>query len=100
MKHYKQGLLQQQIMMELADIPEDKLVVLYDLIHYFRLGLVSESNIQAVEPTLAGCLKNYSNGYIPTDQATQQPAFFEQLCLADESTDDELSLLFARNRDN
>lgn len=32
-------LLQQQIMQELQDIPEDKLAEIYDLIHYFRLGL-------------------------------------------------------------
>ena len=32
-------------------------------------------------------------------QHKQKPAFFEQLCLADESLDDELALLFERNKD-
>ncbi len=31
-----------KIIQELQDIPEEKLVELYDLIHYFRLGLESE----------------------------------------------------------
>ena len=36
--------IQQQIMLELSDIPEDKLIGLYDLIHYFKLGLSKEKN--------------------------------------------------------
>ncbi len=32
-------ILQQQIMQELQYIPEHKLTEIYDLIHYFRLGL-------------------------------------------------------------
>jgi hypothetical protein len=32
-------ILQQQIMQELQYIPEHKLAEIYDLIHYFRLGL-------------------------------------------------------------
>ncbi len=32
-------MLIQKIIQELQDIPEDKLEELYDLIHYFRLGL-------------------------------------------------------------
>ncbi len=32
-------------------------------------------------------------------QHKQQPAFFEQLRLADESADDDLALLFERNKD-
>ena len=36
--------IQQQIMLELSDIPEDKLAGLYDLIHYFKLGLSKEKN--------------------------------------------------------
>ncbi len=34
--------IQQQIMLELADIPEPKLFELYNLIHYFKLGLIHE----------------------------------------------------------
>ncbi|WP_292708003.1 MULTISPECIES: hypothetical protein [unclassified Nostoc] len=33
-------MLIQKIVQELQDIPEDKLAELYDVIHYFRLGLV------------------------------------------------------------
>lgn len=32
-------MLLQQIMQELQALPEDKLAEIYDLIHYFRLGL-------------------------------------------------------------
>jgi len=35
-------MLQEQIMQEIQDIPEDKLAEIYDLIHYFRLGLQNE----------------------------------------------------------
>ncbi len=35
-------MLLQKIVQELQDIPEDKLAELYDLIHYFRLGLEQE----------------------------------------------------------
>ena len=38
--------IQQQIMLELADIPEAKLFELYDLIHYFKLGLIHEKKQQ------------------------------------------------------
>lgn len=35
-------MLQQQIMRERQDIPVDKLAEIYDIIHYFRLGLIKE----------------------------------------------------------
>ncbi|MBK8816677.1 MAG: hypothetical protein IPN42_14755 [Methylococcaceae bacterium] len=35
-------LLQEQIMKEINGIPPEKLSELYDLIHYFRLGLLHE----------------------------------------------------------
>jgi hypothetical protein len=35
-------MLIQKIIQELQDIPEEKLAELYDLIHYFRLGLAKE----------------------------------------------------------
>lgn len=34
--------VQQKIMLELQDIPVSKLNELYDFIHYFKLGLMSE----------------------------------------------------------
>jgi len=36
-------LLQQQIMEEIQHIPENKLVEVYDIIHYFRLGIQHEA---------------------------------------------------------
>ncbi len=45
-------MLIQKIIQELQDIPEDKLAELYDLIHYFRLGLGQES----VQPRTPGLL--------------------------------------------
>jgi hypothetical protein len=36
-------MLIQKIVQELQDIPEDKLAEIYDLIHYFRLGLDRET---------------------------------------------------------
>lgn len=35
-------MIEQKIMQELEGIPEDKLAEIYDLIHYFRLGLNKE----------------------------------------------------------
>jgi hypothetical protein len=35
-------MLIQKIVQELQDIPEEKLAEIYDLIHYFRLGLGKE----------------------------------------------------------
>ncbi|MEM1243059.1 MAG: hypothetical protein AAGI45_24780 [Cyanobacteria bacterium P01_H01_bin.26] len=37
-------MLIQQIMQELQALPEEKLVEIYDLIHYFRVGLSKETN--------------------------------------------------------
>ncbi len=46
-------MLIQKIIQELQDIPEDKLAQLYDLIHYFRLGLGREN----AQPRTPGLLK-------------------------------------------
>jgi len=46
-------MLIQKIVQELQDIPDDKLAELYDLIHYFRLGLGQERK----QPRTAGILK-------------------------------------------
>ncbi|MEG4031921.1 MULTISPECIES: hypothetical protein [unclassified Microcoleus] len=45
-------MLSQKIIQGLQDIPEDKLAQLYDLIHYFRLGLGRER----VQPRTPGLL--------------------------------------------
>ncbi|CDH43618.1 hypothetical protein [Candidatus Contendibacter odensensis] len=39
----RETMWQQRIMSELRNIPEPKLAELYDLIHYFRLGLTQPS---------------------------------------------------------
>ena len=46
-------MLIQKIVQELQDIPEDKLAELYNLIHYFRLGL----NIESTQLRTPGLLK-------------------------------------------
>jgi hypothetical protein len=35
-----------KIIQELRDIPEDKLAEIYDLIHYFRIGLERDSSAE------------------------------------------------------
>ena len=52
-------MLMQQIMQELPALPEEKLVEIYDLIHYFRLGLSQETDQPACAP-LALSLENWA----------------------------------------
>jgi hypothetical protein len=42
-------MIQDDIISELQYIPEAKLIELYDLIHYFRLGLTTETAKQEIE---------------------------------------------------
>jgi hypothetical protein len=49
-------MLIEKIYKELQDIPEDKLAEIYDLIHYFRLGLVLEQTQPRTPGLLAGTL--------------------------------------------
>jgi hypothetical protein len=39
-------LLEEQVMAEIKQIPSDKLLDVYQLIHYFRLGLLHEQQSQ------------------------------------------------------
>jgi hypothetical protein len=39
-------MLQKQIFEEIKQIPSEKLPEIYDLIHYFRIGLMHEGHIQ------------------------------------------------------
>jgi hypothetical protein len=57
-------MLIQKIYQERQDIPEDKLAEIYDLIHYFRLGLGTEQT----QPRIPGLIKG-----------TLGDAFFEPL---------------------
>jgi hypothetical protein len=50
--------IQQQIMQELADIPEDKLLGLYELIHYFKLGLIKEKHQERMPGILQGTVSD------------------------------------------
>jgi len=47
-------MFQQRIMAELQGIPEDKLAEIYDLIHYFRLGLNREQPAERQSGLLKG----------------------------------------------
>lgn len=53
-------MLIQKIIQELQDIPEEKLAEIYDLIHYFRLGLTQARDetpaVIADEPRTPGLL--------------------------------------------
>ena len=64
-------MLQQQIMQEIQGILEDKLAEIYDLIHYFRLGLKKEASSERQLALLKGCIS---------------PSFFDDLA------EDELKL--------
>ena len=50
-------MLIQKIVQELQDIPEEKLAEIYDLIHYFRLGLGKERSQSCISNLLTGKLK-------------------------------------------
>lgn len=41
-------ILQDQIIEEIKQIPSDKLVEIYDLVHYFRLGVTQEKQSQKI----------------------------------------------------
>ncbi len=41
-------ILQEQIIEEIKQIPNDKLVEIYDLVHYFRLGVTQEKQSQKI----------------------------------------------------
>ncbi len=65
--------MQQRIMQELQSIPESKLAEIYDLIHYFRLGITSEQKADNAQVNdMAASLEAYASSYIPTDEAKQQ----------------------------
>ena len=56
-------MLLQQIMQELQALPEDKLAEIYNLIHYYRLGLTQASDALPAEsnnaPRTPGLLKGH-----------------------------------------
>jgi hypothetical protein len=64
-------MLIQKIVQELQSIPEEKLAEIYDLIHYFRLGL----NQEAMQPRTPGLLQgNLSDSFfdpLPEEELKQ-----------------------------
>jgi hypothetical protein len=61
----------QKIIQELQDIPEDKLAELYDLIHYFRLGLNQESKQPRTPGLLTGKLGDTFFEPLPEEELQQ-----------------------------
>jgi hypothetical protein len=51
-------LIQNQIMLELSNIPESKLIALGEIIHYFKLGLKEEGQQNRVPGLLTGKLSD------------------------------------------
>lgn len=60
--------LQQKIIGELQDIPEDKLAEIYDLIHYFQLGLAREKPAER-QPSLLKTIESEEIRQSATDKA-------------------------------
>ena len=64
-------MLQEQIFEEIKQIPTEKLTEIYDLIHYFRLGLAQETSAPQI-------IKQRSIG-LAKGQFTISASFFEPL---------------------
>ncbi|SJM89272.1 conserved hypothetical protein [Crenothrix polyspora] len=63
-------MLQEQLIEEIKQIPTEKLAEIYDLIHYFRLGLAQEKSTENIRQRPIGLAKGQLE--IPT-------SFFEPL---------------------
>ncbi len=50
-------ILQQQMIDEIKQIPEDKLAEIYDVIHYFRLGLTQDKQQSNIKQRPIGLAK-------------------------------------------
>jgi hypothetical protein len=64
-------MLTQEIVQELQDIPEEKLAEIYDLIHYFRLGLGKARSQPRTPNLLAGKLGDTFFEPLPEDELQQ-----------------------------
>lgn len=60
--------IQQKIILELADIPEDKLVGLYELIHYFKLGLMKGEKQERQPGILQGTVSDHFLEPLPEEE--------------------------------
>jgi hypothetical protein len=61
----------EKIIQELQEIPEEKLIQLYDLIHYFRLGLNKENNQPRTPGLLTGKLGEAFFDPLPEEELQQ-----------------------------
>jgi hypothetical protein len=64
-------MLIEKIIQELQEIPEEKLIQLYDLIHYFRLGLNKENNQPRTPGLLRGKLSETFFDPLPEEELQQ-----------------------------
>jgi hypothetical protein len=64
-------MLIEKIIQELQEIPEEKLIQLYDLIHYFRLGLNKENNQPRTPGLLTGKLGEAFFDPLPEEELQQ-----------------------------
>ena len=64
-------MLIQKIVQELQDTPEDKLAEIYDLIHYFRLGLEREQPQPRTPGLLTGKLGDAFFEPLPFEELEQ-----------------------------
>jgi hypothetical protein len=64
-------MLIQKIIQELQDIPEEKLAELYDVIHYFRLGLSQDTAQPRTPGLLAGKLGDAFFEPLPEEEFQQ-----------------------------
>jgi hypothetical protein len=61
----------QKIVQELQDIPEEKLEKLFDIIHYFRLGLANEVSQARTPGLLPGQLSEAFFEPLPEEELQQ-----------------------------
>ncbi len=61
----------EKIYQELQDIPEDKLAEIYDLIHYFRLGLGQKQTQPRTPGLIQGTLGNSFFEALPEEELQQ-----------------------------
>ncbi|UKO95783.1 hypothetical protein [Nostoc sp. UHCC 0870] len=64
-------MLIQKIVQELQGIPEEKLAEIYDLIHYFRLGLDREASPARTPGILTGKLSDAFFEPLPEEELQQ-----------------------------
>jgi hypothetical protein len=64
-------MLIEQIIQELQAIPEEKLTEIYDLIHYFRIGVNQETSLPRTPGLLKGKLSDTFFDPLPEEELQQ-----------------------------